>query len=104
MSWRASESFAALVGDDLYATAGLLDLLPRRAAERVGANGQLLRQVAAGQHLHGMAALRQAGVPQGLRRHLGAGVEPRLEVADVDGLGVRPEVLERHRHLVMRAA
>ena len=35
---------------------------------------------------------------------LGAGVEARLEVGEVDRLRVRPELLERHRLLHVRAA
>ena len=41
---------------------------------------------------------------QRVRGDLGAGVEARLEVAKVHGLGVRPERLERHRLLHVRAA
>ena len=42
--------------------------------------------------------------PQRVRGDLGALVEARLEVAQVDRLGVRPERLERHRLLHVRAA
>src|SRR5918993_465700 len=44
------------------------------------------------------------GATQGLDRHLGTGLEARLEVAEVHRLRVRPERLERHRHLLRRAA
>src|SRR3954452_9114022 len=99
MSWRASGAFAGLVGEDLYGTAGLLDLFSRRAAEGVSADGQLLVQVTACEHLHRMAPLREAGLAQCLRRHLGTGVEARVQVSHVDRLRVRAELLERHRHL-----
>src|SRR4051794_30162080 len=99
MSWRASGSLRALVGEDLYGTAGLLDLLPRRAAEGVSADGQLLGDVTSCEHLHRMAPLREAGLPQRLGRHLGARVEAGLEVPHVHRLRVRAELLERHRHL-----
>src|SRR5204863_1957341 len=60
--------------------------------------------LAPAEHLDRMLALRQAGGPQRLRVHLGARVETLLEIGQVDRLRVRPELLERHRHLLVRAA
>src|SRR3712207_4348746 len=88
--------------DQLYQTAGSLDLLLRRGAEGEGADGQLRRDVAAAEDLDRVAAGRQAGSAKALGRHLGVGVEARLEVGDVDGLAVGAEALERHRLLHVR--
>ena len=50
------------------------------------ADGELLRDLAAAEDLDRVAALREAGRAQALGRDLGAGVEARLEVGDVDRL------------------
>ena len=72
--------------------AGGLDALARGGAEGVGVNGQRLGQLALGEDLDRHALARaEAGGPQRLERHLGAGVEARLEVGDVDRLGVGAE-------------
>src|SRR5918998_6881284 len=82
-----------------------LDLLARGAREAVGAHGQPLRELAAGEHLDRHALARgEAGGGQALRRNLGAVVEASVEVADVDGLSLRAEGLERHRLLHVRPA
>src|SRR6266403_4278071 len=49
-------------------------------------------------------ALPISVLAQRVQGHLGAGVEARLEVTDVDRLRVRAERLERHRLLLVRAA
>src|SRR4051812_2740031 len=69
-------------------------------------HGQLLRDVALAEHLHRHALTGgQALLPKGIRSDLGAVVEARIEVAQVDRLRVRAAVLlERHRLLHVRAA
>src|SRR4029079_7475107 len=60
---------------------------------------------AAAEHLDRDAlAGRQTGAAQGVEVDRGALVEARLEVVEVHGLRVRPEHLERHRHLLVRTA
>src|SRR5919109_1607755 len=100
MRWRLSGSLAL---DHLAASAGLLDLLPRRGAEAVGANGELLAQLPSPENLHRVPPLREAGGAQRLRGHLVTGAEPGVEIGHVDRLRVGAERLEAHRHLAMRA-
>src|SRR5919106_6595729 len=91
--------------DDLRAAAGRLDRLARGRAEGVGVDGELLRQRAAREHLDRYTlAVGQAVGVQRIERNLITGVEAPLEVDEVDGLRVRPERLERHRLLHVRAA
>src|SRR5829696_692832 len=87
------------------AAAGRFDLLARGAREAVGAHGQPLRQLALGEDLDRDALARgEPGRGQGRGRHLGAVLEAPIEVAHVDRLGPRAELLERHRLLHVRAA
>src|SRR3954470_16261691 len=91
--------------DELAGAARGLDLLASGLGEAVGVDGQRLRELAAAEHLDRDAlAGRQAGATQGVEVDGGALVEPRLEVVEVHGLRMRPEHLERHRHLLVRAA
>src|SRR3712207_2759978 len=95
---------ALRLDDDHGATRGL-DLLARGGGELVRMDGQRLAEIALGQDLDVDALARaQALLLQGLERDLGARLEAVLEVGEVDRLGVRPERLERHRHLLRRAA
>src|SRR5437764_4113720 len=73
--------------------------------ELVRVDGQLLGELAPAQDLDRHVALR--GQPGGLERvqvDRGAVLEAPLQVADVDRLRVGAERLERHRHLLVRAA
>ena len=54
--------------------------------------------------LTGMLAGREAGCLEARGRDLGAVVEALLEAREVDRLRMRPELLEGHRHLLVRAA
>ena len=65
---------------------------------------ELLRDLAAGEDLDRIRALREALLLERRGVHLGAGVEALLEVAEVDRLRGGAEVLERHRLLYVRAA
>src|SRR5947209_4012693 len=95
----------ALVLDHLAGAARGLDALARGGAEAVGVDGQGLAQLAPGQDLdRDVLALGQAPLAQPLGGDLGAGVEARLQVGQVDRLGLRAEGLERHRLLHVRAA
>src|SRR3954453_423980 len=71
--------------DHLDAAAGRLDRLTGRAGERVGLDGEALRQLAAAEDLHQPALGHEAPGPQGRRVDLAAGVEglERFEVHDV---------------------
>src|ERR687894_2518091 len=102
--WSTPPPRASALGRGAGAARGL-DLRARGAREAVGAHGQALRHLAAGEHLDRHALARgEAGGGQALRRNLGAVVEASVEVADVDGLRLRPEGLERHRLLHVRTA
>src|SRR3954452_23406363 len=91
--------------DDLAGAAGGLDALARGLREAVGLDGELLRELAVAQHLdRDVAARGQAGSPQRGGIDRGAVVEPRIEVREVHRLRVRPEHLERHRHLLVGPA
>src|SRR5688500_5493395 len=88
----------SLVLEDLAVSAGGFDLLAGGLGEAVGVDGQRLGQLAPAQDLDGHVAARgQAGLLERVGGHLGALVEAGLEVAEVDGLGARAELLERHR-------
>src|SRR5689334_17610546 len=77
---------------------GALDLLARRLRGGVHGDRELLRQLAVREELHVLAdGADQTLLLQRLRRHLVARVEPRLEVAEVHRLRVRPERADRHR-------
>src|SRR6476620_182075 len=68
-------------------------------------DGELLGELATGEHLDRDAlALGQPVRVERLERDLGPGVEPTLEILEVDRLRVRPERLEGHRLLHVRAA
>ena len=54
--------------------------------------------------LTGCLRVASPAARSGVGRDLGAGIEPRLEVGEVDRLAVRAEGLERHRLLHVRAA
>src|ERR687895_1059675 len=91
--------------DALERPARGLDALASGLGERVGVHGELLGQLAARQDLdRDVLAGAQAGAAQGVEIDGRAVLEPRLQVGQVDRLGVRPERLERHRHLLVRAA
>src|SRR5262245_43962528 len=91
--------------EDLHRAARGLDPLARGLGERVRVDGEPLVQLAAGQDLdRDVLAGGQAGRAQRVQVDRRAVVEPRLEVLEVDRLRVRPEHLERHRHLLVRAA
>src|SRR5829696_1665958 len=96
---------SGLLLDDLAGAAGRLDGGARGLREPVRLHGQRLGDLAATEDLDGDVAPRgQAG---GLERgdvDRRARVEARIQVGQVDRLGVRPEHLERHRHLLVRAA
>src|SRR3954447_25187877 len=91
--------------DDGDTAAGGLDGGTRRLREPVSGHVELLGQLALAEHLNRhVSAGRQAGGPQRVRRDVSAGLEARFQVGQVDRLGVRPERLERHRHLLVRTA
>src|SRR5438874_171550 len=78
--------------------AGALDLLAGRFGGGVHGDRERLRQLAVREQLDVLAQRTdQALLLQRLGRHLVAGGELRLEVADVDRLGVRAERADRHR-------
>src|ERR1700742_1911921 len=104
-AFRKVLSMVSSLRDHLAGTAGGLDLLAGGLGERVRVDGQCLRDLALAESLHGdAAAAREPMLAQRVRRHLGVGVEALLEVAHVHRLGVRAELLERHRLLHVRAA
>src|SRR3954464_16052147 len=68
-------------------------------------HGERLGDLALGEDLHGDVAAGAEGLGlERLERHVGALVEARLEILEVDRLRVRAERLERHRLLPVRAA
>src|SRR5215210_7011144 len=94
-----------LLLDQLTGAARGLDLLAGRLREAVGVHGERLRDVALPEDLHGhLAARGEVLLAQGVGGHLGPLVEASLEVPQVDRLGLRAELLERHRLLHVRAA
>src|SRR3954468_23810632 len=94
-----------LLLDQLTGAARGLDLLAGRLREAVGVHGERLRDVALPEDLDGhLAARGEVLLAQGVRGHLGPLVEARIEVSQVDRLGPRAELLERHRLLHVRAA
>jgi hypothetical protein len=104
VGWRPPGR-AALLGADLAGSAGGLDRLARRRAERVRVDRQRLGDRALGEDLHldALAGAQALGL-QRFERHLVAGVEAALEILEVDRLRVRAEHLERHRLLHVRTA
>src|ERR1041385_2859307 len=68
----------------LRGATGCRDLFRRLAAELVRAHRQLLRHVAARQHLDLAAAPHQAALAQQFRRHDGVRVEPLRDGVEVD--------------------
>src|SRR5688500_7423002 len=94
-----------LLLDQLAGAARGLDLLASGLREAVGVHGELLRDIALTEDLHGhRSAGCQPLVTQGVGGDLGPSVEASLEVPQVDRLGPRAELLERHRLLHVRAA
>src|SRR5918997_5321501 len=94
-----------LLLDQLAGAARGLDLLAGSLGERVGVHGEGLRDVALAQDLHRhVPAGGEVLLPERVRVHLGPLVEALLEVPQVDRLGPRAELLERHRLLHVRAA
>src|SRR4051794_22492396 len=95
----------ALVLDDLAGAAGALDRRAGARRELVRRHGERLRQLAAAEdldrHVARLGQTRGLQLGQADRR---AVVEARVEVVEVHVLRVRPEHLERHRHLLVRAA
>src|SRR5450755_2246238 len=91
--------------DQLAGSAGGFDLLTRGRAEAVGVDGERLGDLALGEHLdRDVLALGQALGVHRLQRDRVPRLEALLEIEQVDRLGVRPEGLERHRLLHVRAA
>src|SRR3954453_24251728 len=91
--------------DHVARPAGSLDGRTGGGAEGVRVDRQGLGDLALGEALHRDAlAGAQALVAQRLEGHVGALVEARLEVLEVDRLRVRAERLEGHRLLLVRAA
>src|SRR5271170_1387241 len=99
-----SRSSGASGLQSLAGAARRLDLLLGGGAEGVRSHRQLRRDLAAGEDLDRVRALRQALLLQRLRRHLGAGLEALLKIGEVDRLRLGPEVLKRHRLLHVRPA
>src|SRR5689334_22914301 len=99
-----SQWSGALELQSVAGTAGRFYLGLGGGAEAMCPHGQFLADLAASEDLDGVRALCQALFLQRLRRHLGIGVEALLEIAEIDRLRFRPEVLERHRLLFVRAA
>src|SRR4051812_30354646 len=96
---------AGLGVDDLTGAARRLDLLTSRLREAVGVHGQCLGELPATEDLdRDPLAGGQSDAAEGVEVDGRAVVEARLEVLEVDRLRVRPERLERHRHLLVRAA
>ena len=84
---------------------GGLDALARGRAEGVGVDGQRLGDLALGEHLDRDVLARARPFAFSASSVTSAPrVEARLEVEQVDRLRVRPERLERHRLLHVRAA
>src|SRR5215204_344803 len=91
--------------DELAGPAGGLDPLAGRLGELVGVDRELLVELAAAEDLHGdVAPGCQAGALERGQVDGGAVVEAAGEVVQVHVLRVGPEPLERHRHLLVRAA
>src|SRR5215216_7871112 len=102
---RIVDSIPALRLDDLAGPARGLDALASGLGERVGVHRELLGQLAAREDLHrDVLAGAESGGAQRVEIDRRAVVELLLQVGQVDRLGVRPERLERHRHLLVRAA
>src|SRR2546421_10599156 len=96
---------ALLVLDDRAGAAGGLDLLAGGLRERVRADRELLADLALAEALHRDALpRRQAARLESRRGHLVAVGETLVEVAQVHGLRVGAEALERHRLLHVRSA
>src|SRR5215210_5388139 len=94
-----------LLLDQLAGAARGLDLLAGRRGEAVGVHCERLRQLTLAEDLdRHLAARGEAVLAQGIGGHLGPLVEARLEVPQVHRLGVRAELLERHRLLHVRSA
>src|SRR5262249_27060347 len=83
------------------AAPGGLDLLLRGSREAVRGDGELLREVPGREDLDvGLRVLDQALLDERLERYVGAGLEARLEVAQVHCL--RERAMRAHRHGVLR--
>src|SRR5215210_8848111 len=94
-----------LLLDQLAGAARGLDLLASGRGEAMGVHGERLRQLTLSEDLdRHLAARCEAVLAQGIGGHLGPLVEARLEVPQVYRLGVRAELLERHRLLHVRSA
>src|SRR6187551_1453219 len=94
-----------LLLDQLAGAARGLDLLASGLREAVGVHGERFRDVALPEDLdRHLAARGEVLLAQGVGGHLGPLVEARLEVPQVDRLGLRAELLERHRLLHVRTA
>src|SRR3954468_23076798 len=102
---RIVETTARLLLDELHRAARGLDALARGLRELVGVNRELDRELAATEDLdRDVALLGQAGRAQRLEIHGRAVGEALRQVVQVHVLRVRPEWLERHRHLLVRPA
>src|SRR3954453_5992626 len=99
------QALPGLLLDELAGPARGLDPLTGGLRELVRVHGELLGELAAAEDLDRDVALR--GEARALEHgpvHRGAIVEAALEVVQVHVLRVRPERLERHRHLLVGAA
>src|ERR671910_2297916 len=94
-----------LLLDQLTGAARGLDLLAGRLREGVGVHGERLRDLTLAEDLdRDLAARGEVLLAQGIGGHLRPLVEACLEVPQVHRLGLRAELLERHRLLHVRAA
>src|SRR5437588_2905348 len=103
--WVRGFGIGHLALDDRAGSARALDLLARGLGEAVRAHGELLGELPLPEDLHGDALPRgETARGEGHGRDLVAVAEARVEVAEVNRLGMRTELLERHRLLHVRAA
>src|SRR5581483_6245016 len=102
---RIVEITSPLLLYDLARPACRFDLLARGPAEAVGVDCERLGDRALGQdlHRHRFAGGKTLG-PQLVQGDRGARLKARLEIDEIDRLGLGPERLERHRLLHMRTA
>src|SRR5215218_309824 len=101
----ASTGTARWLLDDLAGAAGRLDGRARGLREAVCVDRERLGDLTAAEHLdRDVPAGGQAGRLERGDVDRRAGLEALLQIAQVHRLGVRPEHLERHRHLLVRPA
>src|SRR3954453_2100700 len=99
------QALPGLLLDELAGPARGLDPLAGGLRELVRVHGELLGELAAAEDLDRHVALGgQAGALERGQVHRRAVVEAALEVVQVHVLRVRPERLQRHRHLLFWTA